>query len=49
MDQVFSAPKGVRFATFLEQFYESLCKVSSAVPGRTTDEFEPILGKKFMG
>ena len=28
--------------------YELLCKMFAATPGRTKDELEPILGKKFM-
>ena len=32
-----------------EKFYEFLCKMSSAVPERTKEELESILGKKFMG
>ena len=32
-----------------EKFYELLCKLFAAVPGRTNEELEPILGKKFMG
>ena len=32
-----------------EKFYELLCKLFSAVPQRTKEELESILGKKFMG
>ena len=32
-----------------EKSYELLCKMFTAVPGKTKDELEPILGKKFMG
>ena len=31
-----------------ENSYELLCKMFSAVPERTKEEFEPILEKKFM-
>ena len=49
MDQAFSVPKCVRLARMLEKLFELLCKMFAAVPGRTKDELEPILGKKFMG
>ena len=32
-----------------EKSYELLCKMFSAVPGRTKEKLESILGKKFMG
>ena len=32
-----------------EESYEVLCKVFSAVPERTKEELESILGRKFMG
>ena len=32
-----------------EKSYELLCKMFSAVPERTKEELESILGKKFMG
>ena len=32
-----------------EKLYKLLCKLFAAVPGRTKNELEPILGKKFMG
>ena len=31
-----------------EKSYELLCKIFSAVPERTKEELESILGKKFM-
>ena len=32
-----------------DKSYELLCKMFSAVPERTNEELETILGKKFMG
>ena len=49
MDQGFSVPKCVRLARMSEKSYELLCKMFSAVPERTKEELESILGKKFMG
>ena len=49
VDQAFSVPKCVRLARMSEKSYEILCKMFSAVPERTKEELEPILGKKFMG
>ena len=49
MDQAFSVTKCVRLARMSETFYELLCKMFLAVPERTKEELEPILGKKFMG
>ena len=40
--------KCVKVARFSEKFYELHCKMFTAVPGRTKDELEPILGKKFI-
>ena len=48
-DQAFSVPKCVRLAIMSEKSYELLCKMYSAVPERTKEELESILGKKFMG
>ena len=48
-DQDFSVPKCVKLARMSEKFYELLCKRFSAVPERTKEELESILGKKFMG
>ena len=45
VDQAFSVPKCVRLA----RMSELLCKMFSAVPERTKEELESILGKKFMG
>ena len=45
----FSVPKCVRTARISEKSYELLCKMFSAVPERTKEELESILGKKFMG
>ena len=49
VDQVFSVPKCVRLARMSEKTSELLCKMFSAVPERTKEELESILGKKFMG
>ena len=49
VDQAFSVPKCVRLARMSEKLYELLSKMFAAVPGRTKDELEPILGKEFMG
>ena len=49
VDQAFSVPKCVRMARISEKSYELLCKMFSAVPERTKEELESILGKKFMG
>ena len=49
VDRAFSVPKCVRLARISEKSYELLCKMFSAVPERTTEELESILGKKFMG
>ena len=46
--QVFSVPKSVRLARILQLSYELLSKLFAEVPGRTKDELEPILGKRFM-
>ena len=49
VDQAFSLSKCVRLAKMSEKFYELLCKKFSAIPERTKEELESILGKKFMG
>ena len=49
VNQAFSVPKCVRLARMSEKSYELLCKIFSAVPERTREELESILGKKFMG
>ena len=49
VDQAFSVPKCVRLTRMSEKFYELLCKMLSAVPERTREELELILGKTFMG
>ena len=49
VDQAFSVPKSVRLARMSEKSYELICKMFAAVPERTKDELEPILGKKLMG
>ena len=49
VDQAFSVPKCVRLARMSEKSYELLCKMFSAVPERTKEELELILGRKFMG
>ena len=49
VDQAFSVPKCVRLARMSEKSYELLCKIFSAVPERTKEELESILGRKIMG
>ena len=49
VDQAFSVPKCVRLTRMSEKSHELLCKMFSAVPERTKEELESILGKKFMG
>ena len=49
VDQAISLPKCVRLTMMSDKSYELLCKKFAVVPGRTKDELEPILGKKFMG
>ena len=44
-----SVPECVRLARMSEKSYELLCRMFSAVPQRTKEELESILGKKFMG
>ena len=49
VDQAFSVQKCVRLARMSEKSYKLLCKIFSAVPERTMEELELILGKKLMG
>ena len=49
VDQAFSVPKWVRLTRMSEKSYELLCKMFSAVPERTKEELESILGRRFMG
>ena len=49
VDQAFSVPKCVRLTRVSEKSYELLFKMFSAVPERTKEELESILGRKFMG
>ena len=49
VDQAFSVPKCVRLARMSEKSHKLLCKMFSAVPERTKEESESILGKNFMG
>ena len=49
VDQAFLVPKCVRLARMSGKSYELLCKLFSAVPERTKEELESILGKNFMG
>ena len=49
VDQAFSVPKCVRLARRSEKSCELLCRMFSAVPERTKEELESILGKRFMG
>ena len=48
-DQAFSVPNWVGLARMSEKSYELLCEMFSAVPERTKEELESILGNKFMG
>ena len=45
VDQAFSVPKCVRLTRMSEKSYELLCYMFSAVPERTKEELESILGK----
>ena len=47
--KVFSVPMCVRLTRMSEKSYELLCKMLSAVPERTKEELESMLGRKFMG
>ena len=49
VDQAFSVPECVRLTRMSKKSYELLCKIFSAVPKRTKEELESILGRKFMG
>ena len=49
VDQAFSVPKCVRLTRMSKKSYELLCKMFSAVPERTKEELESILGSRFMG
>ena len=49
VDQAFSVPKCVRLTRISKKSYELLCKMFSAVPERTKEKLESILGRKFMG
>ena len=49
VDQAFSMPKCVRLTRMAEKSYELLCKMFSAVPERTKEELESILGRRFVG
>ena len=46
VDQAFSVPKCVRLARMSEKSYKLLCKMISAVPERTKEELESILGQE---
>ena len=48
MDQAFSVRKCVKLARMSDKSYELLCKMFSAIPERTKEELESILGKKLM-
>ena len=45
LDQAFSVPKCVRLTRCPKKSYELLCKMFSAVPERTKEELESILGR----
>ena len=49
VDQAFSVPKCVRLTRMSKKSYELQCKMFSAVPEKTKEELESILGRKFMG
>ena len=49
VEKAFSVPKCVRLTRMSKKSYELLCKMFSAVPERTKEELESILGRKFMG
>ena len=49
VDQAFSVPKCVRLARMSEKSHKLMCKMFSAVPERSKEELEPLLGNKFMG
>ena len=49
VDQAFSVPKCVRLTRMYKKSYELLCKMFSAIPERTKEELESILGSEFMG
>ena len=49
VDQAFSVLKCVRLTRMSEKSYELLRKMISAVPERSKEELELILGRKFMG
>ena len=48
MGSAFSVPKCVSCARMTEKSYKIICKLIAAVPERTEDELEPVLGKKFI-
>ena len=48
MGQTFSVRKCLRLASMSAKSIEFLCKMFAAVPERTKDKLEPILGKKLM-
>ena len=49
VDQTFSVSNYLRLARMSQKSYELLCKMFAAVPERTKEELELILGKKFLG
>ena len=48
IDQLFSVPKCVRLSRMSERFHELLRKIHRAVPERSGDELEEIVGKDFV-
>ena len=48
IDQLFSVPKCVRLARMSEKSHELLTKILQAVPERSRDEMEEIVGEDFM-
>ena len=49
VDQAFSVPKCAILARMSQKSYQLVSKIISAVPERTKEELESILGKKFIG
>ena len=48
LDQLFSMPKCVRLSRISEKSHEFLRKIVRAVPERSSDELEEILGEDFV-
>ena len=48
IDQLFSVPKCVRLSKMSEKSHEILNKILRAVPERSRDELEKIVGQRFV-